>query len=212
MALYHQPANRKRPIALIGPTSCGQGELRQRLLNNQPERFAGAVPRKGYTHTRPHTHTYLYSSISWNWTECLSCVADTTRSRREGELSGRDYHFVSRQTFEAELVAGKMWWSGFSQVRAFLSGHQTFLKWTMTCYDSAAHQDETRSVANIYWGNTLSCPTPHSICPHPMTRDHIHKTFTRKKSIFFPLTSALRSKKRRHHIIQKTRVFSLHSS
>ncbi|TKS86150.1 MAGUK p55 subfamily member 5-A [Collichthys lucidus] len=46
MALYHQPANRKRPIALIGPTSCGQAELRQRLLNNQPERFAGAVPRK----------------------------------------------------------------------------------------------------------------------------------------------------------------------
>ncbi|XP_061842861.1 protein PALS1 isoform X2 [Nerophis lumbriciformis] len=46
MALYHQPANRKRPIALIGPTSCGQAELRQRLLNHQPERFAGAVPRK----------------------------------------------------------------------------------------------------------------------------------------------------------------------
>ncbi|XP_061599122.1 protein PALS1 isoform X2 [Cololabis saira] len=43
MALYHQPANRKRPIALIGPTGCGQAELRQRLLN-QPERFAGAVP------------------------------------------------------------------------------------------------------------------------------------------------------------------------
>lgn len=46
MALYHQPANRKRPIALIGPASCGQAELRQRLLNNHPERFAGAVPRK----------------------------------------------------------------------------------------------------------------------------------------------------------------------
>ncbi|XP_035465278.1 protein PALS1 [Scophthalmus maximus] len=81
MALYHQPANRKRPIALIGPTSCGQGELRQRLLNNQPERFAGAVPH-------------------------------TTRSRREGELSGRDYHFVSRQTFETELAAGKLIESG----------------------------------------------------------------------------------------------------
>lgn len=81
MALYHQPANRKRPIALIGPTSCGQAELRQRLLNNQPERFAGAVPH-------------------------------TTRSRREGELSGRDYHFVSRQTFETELAAGKLIESG----------------------------------------------------------------------------------------------------
>uniref|UniRef100_A0A3B5K3U4 Protein PALS1 n=1 Tax=Takifugu rubripes TaxID=31033 RepID=A0A3B5K3U4_TAKRU len=81
MALYHQPANRKRPIALIGPTGCGQAELRQRLLNNQPDRFAGAVPH-------------------------------TTRSRREGEQSGRDYHFVSRQTFEAEQTAGKLIESG----------------------------------------------------------------------------------------------------
>ncbi|PWA15967.1 hypothetical protein CCH79_00020941, partial [Gambusia affinis] len=74
MALYHQPSNRKRPIALIGPNSCGQAELRQRLLSSQPERFAGAVPH-------------------------------TTRSRREAEVSGRDYHFVSRQAFEAELAA-----------------------------------------------------------------------------------------------------------
>uniref|UniRef100_A0A672I201 Protein PALS1 n=1 Tax=Salarias fasciatus TaxID=181472 RepID=A0A672I201_SALFA len=81
MALYHQPANRKRPIALIGPTGCGQVELRQRLLNNQSDRFAGAVPH-------------------------------TTRNRRDGELSGRDYHFVSRQTFEAELAAGKLIESG----------------------------------------------------------------------------------------------------
>lgn len=50
MALYHQPANRKRPIALIGPNGCGQVELRQRLLNSQPERFAGAVPREEHTH------------------------------------------------------------------------------------------------------------------------------------------------------------------
>uniref|UniRef100_A0A1A8I302 Protein PALS1 n=3 Tax=Nothobranchius TaxID=28779 RepID=A0A1A8I302_NOTKU len=81
MALYHQPANRKRPIALIGPSSCGQAELRQKLLHNQPDRFAGAVPH-------------------------------TTRSRRDGEVSGRDYHFVSRQTFEAELAAGKLIESG----------------------------------------------------------------------------------------------------
>ncbi|XP_034015970.1 MAGUK p55 subfamily member 5-A-like [Thalassophryne amazonica] len=81
MALYHQPANRKRPIALIGPTGCGQAELRQRLIHNQPERFAGAVPH-------------------------------TTRNRRDGELSGQDYHFVSRQTFEAELTAGKLIESG----------------------------------------------------------------------------------------------------
>ncbi|XP_029454727.1 MAGUK p55 subfamily member 5 [Rhinatrema bivittatum] len=76
MSLYHQPANRKRPIVLIGPQNCGQNELRQRLLNNEADRFASAVPR-------------------------------TTRSRRDSEVAGRDYHFVSRQAFEADIAAGK---------------------------------------------------------------------------------------------------------
>ncbi|NXG46104.1 MPP5 protein, partial [Psilopogon haemacephalus] len=76
MSLYHQPANRKRPIVLIGPQSCGQNELRQRLMNNEVDRFASAVPH-------------------------------TTRSRRETEVAGRDYHFISRQAFETDIAAGK---------------------------------------------------------------------------------------------------------
>ncbi|KAF1376776.1 hypothetical protein PFLUV_G00214960 [Perca fluviatilis] len=44
MSLYHQPANRKRPIALIGPTNSGHDELRRRLLSIEPEKFAVAVP------------------------------------------------------------------------------------------------------------------------------------------------------------------------
>lgn len=107
MALYHQPANRKRPIALIGPTSCGQAELRQRLLNSQQERFAGAVPRKTYKHTYCTLYTRFYVFVAIVTYVCV-CVVDTTRSRRDGELGGRDYHFVSRQTFEAELAAGKV--------------------------------------------------------------------------------------------------------
>ncbi|KAF3831069.1 hypothetical protein GH733_002307 [Mirounga leonina] len=76
MSLYHQPANRKRPIILIGPQNCGQNELRQRLMNKEKDRFASAVPY-------------------------------TTRSRRDHEVAGRDYHFVSRQAFEADIAAGK---------------------------------------------------------------------------------------------------------
>uniref|UniRef100_A0A674A9I5 Protein PALS1 n=1 Tax=Salmo trutta TaxID=8032 RepID=A0A674A9I5_SALTR len=81
MALYHQPANRKRPIALIGPPNCGQNDLRQRLLSSQPDRFGGAVPH-------------------------------TTRNRRDVEVSGRDYHFVSRQAFDMDATAGKFIESG----------------------------------------------------------------------------------------------------
>ncbi|XP_053147679.1 protein PALS1 isoform X2 [Hemicordylus capensis] len=76
MSLYHQPANRKRPIVLIGPQNCGQNELRQRLMNTEVDRFASAVPH-------------------------------TTRNRRDNEVAGRDYHFVSRQVFDADIAAGK---------------------------------------------------------------------------------------------------------
>ncbi|XP_034435608.1 MAGUK p55 subfamily member 5b isoform X1 [Hippoglossus hippoglossus] len=53
MSLYHQPANRKRPIALIGPTSSGHDELRRRLLSIEPEKFAVAVP---HTTRNPRIH------------------------------------------------------------------------------------------------------------------------------------------------------------
>ncbi|XP_041715882.1 protein PALS1-like [Coregonus clupeaformis] len=53
MALYHQPANRKRPIALIGSPNSGQDELRRRLLSIQPDRFSGAVP---HTTRSPRIH------------------------------------------------------------------------------------------------------------------------------------------------------------
>ncbi|KAL2082649.1 hypothetical protein ACEWY4_022467 [Coilia grayii] len=81
MALYYQPANRKRPIALIGPPSKRQDDLKRRLLSAEPDRFTTAVPH-------------------------------TTRSPRSHERNGREYHFVSRQTFEADLDTGKFLESG----------------------------------------------------------------------------------------------------
>ncbi|XP_040920174.1 MAGUK p55 subfamily member 5b isoform X1 [Toxotes jaculatrix] len=53
MSLYHQPANRKRPIALIGPTNSGHDEVRRRLLSIEPEKFAVAVP---HTTRNPRIH------------------------------------------------------------------------------------------------------------------------------------------------------------
>ncbi|CAL1586767.1 unnamed protein product [Knipowitschia caucasica] len=81
MSLYHQPANRKRPIALIGPSNGGHDELRRRLLSIEPEKYAVAVPH-------------------------------TTRSPRIHERNGREYHFVNRSAFEADLSAGKFIESG----------------------------------------------------------------------------------------------------
>ncbi|KTF84123.1 hypothetical protein cypCar_00042870, partial [Cyprinus carpio] len=81
VALYHQPPNHKRPIALIGPPNSGHDELRQRLLSLEPDRFTGAVPH-------------------------------TTRNPRAHEVNGREYNFVSRQSFECDLAAGKFIESG----------------------------------------------------------------------------------------------------
>ena len=43
VAYYPQP-NRKRPIVLIGAPYVGRHELRQRLMESDPDRFAAAVP------------------------------------------------------------------------------------------------------------------------------------------------------------------------
>jgi len=46
VGLYYPQPNRKRPIILIGPPNVGRQELRQHLMESDPDRFAAAVPRK----------------------------------------------------------------------------------------------------------------------------------------------------------------------
>ena len=42
---YYPQPYRKRPIILIGPQHVGRHELRRRLLESDPDRFAPAIPR-----------------------------------------------------------------------------------------------------------------------------------------------------------------------
>nr|XP_060618562.1 protein PALS1 isoform X2 [Anolis sagrei ordinatus] len=96
MSLYHQPANRKRPIVLIGPQNCGQNELRQRLMNNEADRFASAVPlTEELTEFRFETLYYLHCPT---FTRTASCVTGqrgqkskarrTARNHRENQRDG----------------------------------------------------------------------------------------------------------------------------
>lgn len=42
-------------------------------------------------------------------------ISATTRAPREGEVSGRDYHFLSREEFEAKIAAGEVFeWAEFN--------------------------------------------------------------------------------------------------
>lgn len=45
----------------------------------------------------------MFHSVYFLWL----LLVDTTRSRRETEVAGRDYHFISRQAFENDIAAGK---------------------------------------------------------------------------------------------------------
>ncbi|XP_049312050.1 protein PALS1 isoform X2 [Bactrocera dorsalis] len=84
VALYYPRATHKRPIVLIGPPNIGRHELRQRLMADS-DRFSAAVPL-----------FYLLEE---------KLKKDTSRARREGEVPGVDYHFITRQAFEADILA-----------------------------------------------------------------------------------------------------------
>jgi MAGUK p55 subfamily protein 5 len=72
---WHIPNElRKRPIVLIGPPHIGRHELRQRLMNS----------------------SQLSSLID-------VAVPHTTRLKKEDEIDGRDYHFITRSQFEKDI-------------------------------------------------------------------------------------------------------------
>lgn len=103
VALYYPRASHKRPIVLIGPPNIGRHELRQRLMADS-DRFAAAVPRKCTNHPiQLHPHLWLNQFLN----AILFRFTDTSRLRRDGEVLGQDYHFISRVQFESDILARK---------------------------------------------------------------------------------------------------------
>jgi len=55
-------------------------------------------------------NTHVCSFCDLLTTDCLKVsqsVADTSRSRKEGEVDGQDYHFITRAQFEADILSRK---------------------------------------------------------------------------------------------------------
>lgn len=94
VSLYYPRANNKRPIVLIGPPNIGRHELRQKLMEDS-ERFAAAIPRKLFCY-------FLAKDRSFN-----RDIADTSRARKDNEVDGQDYHFITRAQFEADILSRK---------------------------------------------------------------------------------------------------------
>jgi len=72
------------------------------LVQEFPDKFAGCVPRESafFSLSLQHmVHLCGYCDVS-------SDIADTTRAPREGEIDGRDYHFVpSVEQMERDIQA-----------------------------------------------------------------------------------------------------------
>lgn len=69
-----------------------------------------------YTHFRVsvlvvdamYTHVYsFYDLLPTSYLKVSQSVADTSRSRKEGEVDGQDYHFITRAQFEADILSRK---------------------------------------------------------------------------------------------------------
>ncbi|MBN3297492.1 DLG3 protein, partial [Amia calva] len=98
--LSYEPVMRQeihytRPVIILGPM---KDRINDDLISEFPHKFGSCVPR-----CTPCPATFSQTCLS-----CLSLAADTTRSRRENEVDGQDYHFViSREQMEKDIQDNK---------------------------------------------------------------------------------------------------------
>jgi len=78
-------------------------ELKQRVIAENVNRFAVAVPRESRrTHTEPTQLYRLHTSKLLLWV-----FPDTTRPKKPQEKEGVEYHFVTKQQFDADVLNNK---------------------------------------------------------------------------------------------------------
>lgn len=100
-----------RPVLVLGPL---KDRVNDDLLADFPGKFGNCVPRKYCTAgcsalfiLNLLTVHGLYTStrVSKGRAECdeSAYCADTTRARRDNEVDGRDYHFISREQMDQDI-------------------------------------------------------------------------------------------------------------
>ena len=91
-------------------------ELRKNLIRMKPSLFKGPIPRLYSLPTLYHGP--LYHLYTLRITCCVCVSLDTTRPMREGEQTGREYHFVTRELFEY-MVCNNRYAPNYSHIDCF---------------------------------------------------------------------------------------------
>lgn len=94
-----------RPVIILGPT---KDRINDDLLSEFPDKFGSCVPRKSHGSMGIRTGFRWISPVSvmvpTGHDTSYPGLADTTRPRRDYEVDGRDYHFVSsREQMERDI-------------------------------------------------------------------------------------------------------------
>lgn len=82
-------------------------ELKQRVIAENPHRFAVAVPRE-LRSTSTHLHLlYTPDAAHTHANPSVVVPADTTRPKKPHEKEAVEYHFVTKQQFDADALNNK---------------------------------------------------------------------------------------------------------
>ena len=80
-------------VTITGAAGVGKTTLQKMLITRFPDRYAYCVPCEPYDITRVSCDPYIPTV--------------TSRPIKGGEISGLDYHFISREQIEKEINANK---------------------------------------------------------------------------------------------------------
>lgn len=93
------PVHYTRPVIILGPM---KDRINDDLISEFPHKFGSCVPRE-FPAADP-----CRLSVQAEPKRAPSSSTDTTRSRRENEIDGQDYHFVgSREQMEKDIQDNK---------------------------------------------------------------------------------------------------------
>ena len=94
--LYQQPPDRRRPIVLIGPRNVGRYELRNRLTDEEPQRFCVPIAHTSRPINDAEVNGQDYYFVSKENFETLKKVSHFKLRQRISGLN-RKYHFFRKK-------------------------------------------------------------------------------------------------------------------